>query len=319
MMRIATFLLIALTVVGRADGASGIELNRDDASGQLHILIDGQEAFVYQFGEKNDMTHYFPLRSPSGRSMTVQKTDPYPHHRSFWFGDKVQLKGQRAVSFYAALYSQKDKKDPNSPFVDQIRHVKFEKLEASGAQGVVDAQLIWEMDSGKTPVLDESRLLSVKALGKGEYFLDITFTLSATYDDVEFLSDWVHYAWPFLRMNKQFNVQDGGGTITNSEGGVNQAQTNGKPAHWVDYSTMVEGKTEGLAVFSHPSNGYPHKWLTRDYGTFGPRRVDAQSGKKFTLKKGDSLQQRVGIFVHCGDVTAAKVATRFEQYVAGEL
>ena len=37
--------------------------------------------------------------------MTVQQTEPYPHHRSFWFGDKVSLKGQRKVATYNALYS----------------------------------------------------------------------------------------------------------------------------------------------------------------------------------------------------------------------
>ena len=30
--------------------------------------------------------------------MTVQQTQPYPHHRSFWFGDRVALEGQRAIA-----------------------------------------------------------------------------------------------------------------------------------------------------------------------------------------------------------------------------
>ena len=45
-----------------------------------------------------------------------------------------------------------------------------------------------------------------------------------------------------------------------------------------------------MALFSHSRNEYPHKWLTRDYGTFGPRRPDAQSGKPFTLAKGQTLE-----------------------------
>lgn len=303
----------------RENVASTVQLERDETAGQLRVLLDGKEAVVYQYGQHNDMAHYFPLRSPSGKSMTVQQTDPYPHHRSFWFADRVQLEGHRAVSFYAALNSRKDKGDPNSPFVDRIRHVEFVKTEADKAQADVDARLVWEVDLGETPVLDESRQMHVTALGEGEYFLDITFTLTAAYGDVTFVSDWVHYAWPYLRMNKQFNVQEGGATITSSEGGVNQSQTNGKPARWMDYSCPAGGVTEGLAVFSHPDNGYPHKWLTRDYGTFGPRRIDAKSGNPFTLKEGESIRQRIGVLVHRGDVNAGNVAQRYRQYVDGKL
>lgn len=111
----------------------------------------------------------------------------------------------------------------------------------------------------------------------------------------------------------------GGGTITSSEGGINQAGTHGRVARWVDYSNTVGGRTEGLAILSHPDNGHPHKWLTRDYGCFGPRRPDARSGKRFTLEKGKSTRQRVGVLVHRGDVTAGKVADRYERYTKGEL
>jgi hypothetical protein len=59
--------------------------------------------------------------------------------------------------------------------------------------------------------------------------------------------------------------------------------------------------------------------LTRDYGCFGPRRADARSGKKFTLKKGESLRQRVGVLVHRGDVKSGRVAERYSQYIEGKL
>jgi hypothetical protein len=112
--------------------------------------------------------------------------------------------------------------------------------------------------------------------------------------------------------------------ITNSQGAKGQAGTNGqvadgKAAKWVDYSNTVEGTTEGLAIFSHPQNEHPHGWLTREYGCFGPRRPDAKSGKEFTLKKGESLRQRVGVFVHNGDVTGGKVADHYERYANGAL
>lgn len=284
----------------------------------MQILVDGKEALVYRFGPNVDLPHYYPVRSPSGKPLTVQQTEPYPHHRSFWFADAVQLAGQRKVGFYDALYTQVDRNDPSSPFRDHIRQVELGPCQSAGNQAELTMKLLWEMDFRKTPVLDELRQMRIVALDKGEYFLDLTFTLTASYGDVAFLSDAVHYAWPFVRISPEFSV-DHGGRITNSEGGVNQAQTNGKAAHWVDYSNAVDGTTEGLTIFSHAANGYPHQWLTRDYGTFGPRRVDARSGKPFVLEQGQQIRQRVGVLVHSGDATSGRVADRYQQYCDGKL
>jgi hypothetical protein len=294
-----------------------VQLDRDDQAGRLRVLVDGREAIVYQYGAELDLVHYYPVRSPSGTSMTIQHPTPYPHHRSFWFADTVRLADQRQVSFYNALYSAPDRKDPKPPFRDHVRHVEFLPPGGTEAQPVVRSKLVWEMDHDQ-PVLDELREMRVVALGNGEYFLDVTFTLTASYGDVTFTSDATHYAWPYVRMSPEFSVQQGG-TITNSEGGVNQAGTHDKEAKWVDYTNTVEGAREGLAVFSHAGSDRPHKWLTRDYGCFGPRRVDAKSGKPFTLPKGESIRQRVGVLVHRGDVTTGKVAQRYEEYVHGEL
>jgi hypothetical protein len=300
-----------------AEEAARIEFNRDDAQGKMQVLIDGQEALVYCYGEGVDLPHYFPVRSPSGQSMTVQQTEPYPHHRSVWFADTVQLAGQRKVSFYNAFYSQVDPKDPKSPFRDRIRQVEFLLGKNEGNQAEIALRLLWEMDL-QVPVLDELRQTRIVALGQGEYFVDLKFTLTASYGDVGFVSDGVHYAWPYVRMSPEFSVQKGG-TITNSAGGVNQAGTNGKEARWADYSNTVAGQTEGLALFSHPDNPYPHQWVTRDYGCFGPRRADDRSGQPFTLKQGESLAQRVGILVHRGDVQSGRVAERYQRYVEGKL
>jgi hypothetical protein len=256
--------------------------------------------------------------------MLVQHPKPpqnYPHHRSFWFGDKVQLAGKRAVSFYSPLYSRtkgtEETEDTIYYYNDQVRHVRFLACESSGNIATIRTQLLWEMDTS-TPVLDEIRDMRLLALGGGEYFMDVIFTVKASYGDVAFVSDAVHYAWPYIRMNRTFSVE-GGGTITNSAGQINQKGTNMKEAVWVDYSSTVKGTTEGLAVFSHPDNPQPHKWLTRDYGCFGPRRIDARSGRRFTLKQGESLKRRIGVLVHSGGVKTGRVAERYQAYVQGTL
>ena len=280
-------------------------------------------AVAFNFGRDVDLPYFYPLRSPSGASMTVERTEPYPHHRSFWFADTVQLKGQRRASFYNAWYTRTDTNKTSGPFRDAIRVLR-ESIEVTPNARDLSAtrrdpqtaswKQVWEMDFGKTPVLDEFRTVRYVQLGGGEYFLDLTFQLTASYGDVSFESDAVHYAWPFIRMSNDFNTNSGA-MLTSSTGAKGQAGTNMKPAEWMDFSKP----TEGLAMFSHPSNPGPHAWLTRDYGCIGPRRVEAQSGKPFTLKQGESISTRCGVLVHTGDVQGGKVADRFKAYCDGRL
>jgi hypothetical protein len=312
--------LLAARCAAAGDGKSApIQFKPDAARGRLQILISGQEALVYCYGTNVDLPHFYPVRSPSGKSMTVEQTEPFPHHRSFWFADTVQLEGQHPVSFYNAFYTGTGgRKHPKPPFRDHIRHVAFANQKPGDDRAELDFKLLWEMDDGKIPVLDEARHLRLVALGNGEYFLDLEFALTANYGDVTFRSDAVHYAWPFIRLNDDFNAK-GGGALVNSEGRTGQSNTNMKTARWVDFSRAGAPDAEGLALFSHPANEHPHAWLTRDYGCFGPRRGDARSGRPFTLMRGETIRMRVGVLVHKGDVTSGRVAERYQAYANGKL
>jgi len=324
MFRTMILLIACLTVTAFASAAIAdgptITIDKNDDAGTLSINIDEKEALVYRFGSQEDLTHFYPINSPAGRSMTVQKTDPYPHHRSLWFADKVQRGDERAVTFYSALYSSKEVHHAHKPpYTDHVRSVSINVEKCEGDTLAYTEKLVWEMDDD-SPVIDETRKVRIKALSDGEYFMDVTFTVTpATDKTVKFVSDAVHYAWPYFRINTDFNVAAGGAIITNSEGGINQEGTNMKPADWVDYSCTADEKNAGMAVFSHSDNPKPHGWLTRDYGTFGPRRIDAKSGKPFTIEKGQTLSRRIGMLIHEGDVDSGKVAERYQAYLDGTL
>ena len=313
--RLAVFL--AAMAAASCGAKPEVTLARDDASGTLAILIGGREAVVYQYGEGLDLVHYWPMRSPSGKNMLVQRTEPYPHHRSFWFADTVRPEGgERDVSFYNALYSgvKTEAGDYVPPFRDRIRHSTFSRVEARGSRAEVESELDWETDGGLV-VLEEQRRLVVHSLGEGEYLLDLTCTLTASHGDVLFASDEVHYAWPYLRLDPAFSG-DRGGKIISDTGAVGQEATNLKPALWIDYSNSVEGAAEGVALFQWP-DGNERRWLTREYGTFGPRRPDDLSGRPFTLKKGEAVSQRVGVLVHRGNVEGGRVRERYGKYIEG--
>ncbi|UCE42400.1 MAG: PmoA family protein [Candidatus Aminicenantes bacterium] len=294
-----------------------IELHQDDTAGVLHVIIEGHEAFIYRYTRWLDIPHIWPLYSPSGKNMLVQQTEPYPHHRSFYVADTIKLTGEREVSTYYALRSGQSigMNSYGPPYRDHICHDKFTSLEAESNRAVIGIILIWEMDGDKR-VLEEQRQISIHSLGKGEYLIDMRFELIAAYGDVEFVSDDVHYAWPFVRMHPRFSGESGG-TITADNNAMGEKATNMKTALWIDYSNTVEGVTEGLAVFQFP-DGKEHRWLTREYGIFGPRRPDEKSGKPFMLEKGKSITQRVGILVHKGDVKTGRVGKRYKQYTQGK-
>lgn len=309
-------LLLLCQVLAGAE-ASKIELRRDNTAGRLDVIVGGRTAMSYQYAETLDLPHFWPLNSPGGKNMLAQKTEPYPHHRSFWFADTVRLDGSREVSTYNAYYSgQKEgENDYRPPYRDHVRHVNFTRLETKGDQARIDVGLVWEMDENR-PVLKEERRLAFSLLSNGEYFLDLTFVLTAAFGNVEFVSDDVHYAWPYLRLERKWSGE-AGGIITADTGATGQEATNMKVARWIDYSNKVEGETAGVAVFQWP-DGKEHRWLTREYGCFGPRRPDDQSGKPFGLKKGESIVQRVGVLVHSGDVKSGHVAARYRQYIEGK-
>jgi Family of unknown function (DUF6807) len=306
----------AAVLLGLHASKPRIALARDDASGRLTVLVEGREALVFRYGPDLDLVHYGPMRGPSGRNMLVEKTEPYPHHRSFWFADTVRpAGGARDISFYNGLYSgvKTNSGDYAAPFRDRIRFVSFGRLAAAKGRAVVEAKLAWESEG--RAVIDETRRLAVRALGDGEYLLDLSWTLTASGPDVTFTSDDVHYAWPYLRVAPEWSGERGGRIVSDS-GATGEKATTMQPALWIDYSNTVDGVTEGVAVFQFP-DGAVHRWLTREYGCFGPRRPDDRSGKPFTLKAGESLTQRVGVLVHKGDAASGRVRERYEKYCRG--
>ena len=104
-MRLARWFIVALaaqlaTCPLRAEPPAGphaagrIEFVREDKAGRLRAMIDGKEAFAFYYAADLDLPHIVP-RSPSGKAMTIVKTNPYPHHRSLWGREDRRL--QRPV------------------------------------------------------------------------------------------------------------------------------------------------------------------------------------------------------------------------------
>ncbi len=198
-----------LCIAARAYAERQIELQRDDRASTLTVEIDGREAVVYRFGPDDAFPHYWPIRSPSGKALTLQHPDPYPYHRSAWVADKVSVAGGPSVDFYHCWSNYRTPDDPRSGWRHFIRHQKFDELKTDGAQAIVRSTSHWVVNESRS-ILTETRNLRVVALAQGEYLLDWSWTLTPNESPVRFESDAVHYAWPYVRMAPEFSVEHGG-------------------------------------------------------------------------------------------------------------
>ncbi|MCK7500669.1 MAG: hypothetical protein MZW92_68490 [Comamonadaceae bacterium] len=98
----------------------------------------------------------------------------------------------------------------------------------------VEAELVWESD-GRPVLAGDAPARRPQPRRRGvppRSDLDPDARETAT---SRFVSDDVHYAWPFLRLDPAWNGEHGG-RITSDSGATGQEATNMKPALWIDYS-----------------------------------------------------------------------------------
>lgn len=111
-----------------------------------------------------------------------------------------------------------------------------------------------------------------------------------------------------VRVASPLRVQGGSGTISNSLGQKNGAETWGHEAAWWDYSGEIDGHPCGLFIQPHATNPRPCWGHTRDYGVMVlnpfPRQPKErrESYVKTVVNHGDVFQLGYTVTVHEGDV-----------------
>lgn len=104
------------------------------------------------------------------------------------------------------------------------------------------------------------------------------------------------------------------GTISNADGLVSEKDCWGKPSSWVDYTGKVDGKTVGITIFDDENNFRPSRYHVRGYGLFAINPFGEKSyskgqeeAKPLTLKPGEAVNLRYGLYVHSGDKESANI------------
>ncbi len=290
--------------VAAGDGTSGLKpvprvqvlpLPRSEAS----IQVDGRELTRFHFDRRQERPFLYPLIGPSGRSLTRMghPHDPvgHSHHNSVWLSHE-NIDG---VNFWA---------DQRGGHIETQRITRYEDGDAESS---LLALIHWKATgTGKDAqgrlhvervVMIERRRIAFRPLAHGEslIIIDSQFHPPANRSEPVTIKPS-----PFgligVRMAKTIGIHDGGGTIRNSEGQVNEQGDNGcfrKPARWCDYSGLIaKDRIEGITLLDHPANiNHPAPFHVRGDGWMG---ACLTLDKAIQITADKPLRLRYGLYLH---------------------
>lgn len=320
--------LIAAVAVLAAPVAAFAEVAVKPSGNTLEITLSGRPFTVYRFGTDAPKPFFWPIQGPFGKPVTraypnLKDVDgemkDHPHHRGLHFTHgEVGFADKPHVDFWAETAKSQGK----------IVHKSFDP-----APAIVDGALVfgvrneWLAPDGKK-MLDEHARWKIVDLGDGAGLFSFHTTLTAadgavSFDDTKEGSFSIRVATSMDEQKDKAGPRSTGerGRISNSDGKAGEKECWGRPADWVEYNGLVDGKRVGVAIFDHPQNNPRARWHVRAYGLFSANPFGSQSFAKsnpksrLVLEPGKSLTLRYGVLVHAGDAAEGKVAERYRSYV----
>ena len=263
---------------------------------QVVVNIDGKLFTCYKFAGSQKYPYFWPVNGPlSGKSITTETSEPYPHHHSLFFGcDRVN-----GANFWQDVNQR-----------GQILSQGPKLAETSDERIVLTDTCLWKQP-GKEPVIEDTRQMTISAPSEILRIIDFKITMTPLVD-IEILK--TNHSLFSARVVPELSVTSGG-TLINAEGNTSEKGTFGTASPWCDYSGTRNELTEGIAILQNPANRwFPSKWFTRDYGFFSPTPMYWLEGDKLNLAKGEKLTLEYRVLVHAGDSETANVAGLFNQY-----
>jgi hypothetical protein len=301
---LASLLLVAAAAVGQVELPAAKPVPRMQViplpRGEASVERDGEEISRYYFGSDLRRPFLFPLVGPSGKSLTRMghPRDPngHSHHNSFW----ISHHDVGGVAFWNDAATSKGR----------IVHQRVIRYEDADNEPLIEVQNAWQDDTGKT-LLTEQRAMRFWPQDGGQWLLVVDLVLSVPKEPVTLGK--TPFGITGVRMAKTIGVHDGGGTIRNSEGAVNEPEVHWKPARWVDYSGPITPHArEGITLFDHPINpNHPSVFHVRDDGWMG---ASLNFDEPRTIETTAPLKLRYGLWIHAGVPTARQIDDQFAQF-----
>jgi hypothetical protein len=276
-----------------------VKLKHERGSKEVTVMI-GEEVFTtFHFDKNLPKPFASPVYAPGGLAITRPLPKPgekadHPHHKGIWIAvDEVN-----GIKFWAEE--------------GKIEHYQL-GVDADGTDPAVLTLFNYWLGKDGKRILSE--LTDVSIYPNRLMIYDITFEAldqPVTFEDTKEGLFGIRLIDP-LREKET-------GKVINSDGLKGTKEAWGKTADWVDYHGQIDGKTVGAALFDHPDNFRPSRYHVRDYGLFtispfGEQSYAKQQPKPVTLKPGETLRLRYGIYIHAGDTEAAKVGEVYQDFV----
>lgn len=257
----------------------------------IWVRIDNRVFTCYRANADQKYPYLYPLSGPAtGLSTTDETCEPWPHHRSLFFGcDRVN----------GANYWQEG--NDRGQIVSQGPKIEYpQPKEYLKTNRVVIADTCDWRVPGQEPVIRDTRRYTITAPSVKLRLIDADITVNAL---VDIHVTKTNHSLFGIRAARQL-APDGGGLLINSEGQKGEKETLGKPARWCGYQGKRLGQEESIVVMDHPKNpwspGCP--WFTRDYGNISPTPFLWLDEKGWDLPKGESIRLRYRVAVQAGAI-----------------
>lgn len=273
---------------------------------QASFELDGRELARYWFAPRQRRPFVYPIVGPSGRPLTRMghPRDPigHSHHNSFW----VAHHDVNGDSFW---------EDRGPARIAPRRILRYDDADDAAA---LLAENAWIGRDDRVHLI-ERRGLTLRPLPDGESLLILDLQLEAA--GAPATLGKTPFGLVGVRMAKTIGVKDGGGTIRNSEGNVDEQGPNGvfwKHARWVDYSgPIAPGVAEGLTLFDHPANpNHPSVFHVRVDGWMGSSLTfDAPR----TIEPGRPLRLRYALYAHKGVPKAGTIDAVWDEFARAKV
>jgi hypothetical protein len=268
------------------------------ADHQVAFEIDGIERLRWHYGPNYPRPFFYPLRGPSGKSLTRMGHPGAPdhdHHRSIWFAHAKVL----GIDFWS---------DKTAARIRQKQWLCYQDGVSEAAMAVL---LGWCDGHDPKELMEQQVVAGVRPGPDGETLVELQSTFTPTAESIELSKS--NFGVLAVRVAKGLSEHFGGGRLTNSEGAIGEHAIFGKPAKWMDYSGPITNLSiEGITYFDHPANpGHPVKWHVREDGWMGAS-LCMDEPRLITRKQ--PLVLRYLLHAHRGPVNpeaAARVAKEF--------
>lgn len=254
---------------------------------QFSFQLDGREVLCYHYGASAVRPYFYPVIGPCGRPVTRigHPRDPHGHrhHLSVWIGHQ-NVAGRNFWEF--------------SPTAGRIVPDRIVRLD-DGERAALTIRATWQDDQKAALLADERTwTFTPRSDAPGEFFLDLDLSLATAGPPITLGK--THFGLLAVRVAKTMGVNDGGGKITNSEGGVNEKEVLWKRARWCDYSgPAAPGPVvNGVTLFDHPQNpDHPVHFHVRNDGWMGASLTE---GGPVEVSKDKPLRLRYRLWIHAG-------------------